>query len=329
MQKDTQLPIDDIKAQKHITAIIIANPTAGSYTQNAQKIEDAIAFLNENGWQAELKLTEGQGDARRLTREAVKQNLNVVVAVGGDGTINEVIQELAGSETALGVLPSGTVNVWARETGIPLDKIDEARDILLHGCARRVDLGKVGDRYFLLMATIGFDAEVTHTVEKKPAKRLGVLGYLLIGAWLGLGYPNFQAFLQMGKRTRRVRALQIVFGNTQLYAGAIKFTWQAKCDDGLLDVCVVRSQNVFGRIGVFFAFLLRRKKRQQWVRYEASHEVKVHTNAPVAIQVDGDPAGYTAEKGFPPITFAIARGALKVIVPRETPEGLFSAEPLS
>jgi diacylglycerol kinase (ATP) len=307
------------------TAIVIANPTAGSYTNRVQQINEALDYLREHGWNVELKLTEGQGDARKLTREAVAQGLDVVVAVGGDGTINEIIQELAGSETALGVLPGGTVNVWARETGISLE-IAQSRKVLVEGQTRRIDLGKVNDRYFLLMATIGFDAEVTRTVEQKPIKRFGVVGYILMGTWLGLGYPNFQAFLQIGKRVQRVRALQIVMGNTQLYAGAVKFTWRAKCDDGLLDVCIVHSQNILGRINVLVDFLFRRKQRRDQLSYESVREVKLHSNLPVAIQVDGDPYGHTARKGFPPTIFTIIPGALKVIVPREISSKLFSNE---
>src|SRR5581483_5519582 len=223
-----------IETQKRTTAILIANPNAGSYSQNAQQIEDAVAYLNERQWDIELKLTQEKGDSRKFAREAVEQHCAVVIVVGGDGTINEVIQELVGSETALGVLPSGTVNVWARETGIAIDDFEAAREVLLSGKLRRIDLGEVNDRYFLLMSTIGFDAEVTRAVEKK--KRLGVLDYILKGTWLGLSYPNFTALLQTGKRAVRVRALQIIFGNTQLYAGAIKFTWQARSDDGLLDI---------------------------------------------------------------------------------------------
>src|SRR5579884_357386 len=245
------------------SAVLIANPTSGGYIYHAQQLKDTVTFLRAQGWQVDLKLTQAAGDARRLAQEAVDQRVAMVVVAGGDGTINEVIQELAGSETALGVLPGGTVNVWARETGIPLNDISKARDILLHGATRCINLGKVDDRYFLLMATIGFDAEVTHAVEHKPIKRFGVLGYILMGTWLGIGYPNFLAFLQEKKRVKRMHALQIVFGNTQLYAGAIEFTWQAKCDDGLLDICVVRSQNLLGRIAVLFTFLVKGKKRQQ------------------------------------------------------------------
>lgn len=308
--------------RKYVTAIVIANPTSGSYKREKQQIEETVTYLQNNGWDVKLKLTENQGDGRKFAKEAVTQGLNVVVAVGGDGTINEVIQELAGSQTALGVLPSGTVNVWARETGIPLDN-PGAREVLLKGQTRSIDLGRVNDHYFLLMSTIGFDAEVTHTVEKKPIKRFGVLGYIVLGTWLGIGYPNFQAVLQLDKRTRRFQVLQVVIGNTQLYAGTIKFTWQAKLDDGILDICVVRSTTLLGRIGILFDFLLRRPQRQQWVRYETADHVKIHTKKPIAIQVDGDPIGYTKGSGEP-TTFAIAHKALKVIVPQELPEALFS-----
>ncbi|HYT35088.1 MAG TPA: diacylglycerol kinase family protein [Ktedonobacteraceae bacterium] len=302
--------------QTSCSAVVIANPTSGSYIYHTRQLEETLAFLRAAGWQIELQLTKEAGDACRLARQAVARKTNVVVAVGGDGTINEIIQELAGSETALGVLPMGTVNVWARETNIPLD-VTGAREVLLHGVTRRIDLGKVNDRYFLLMAGIGFDAAVTRAVENKPVKRLGVLGYLLVGAWLGLGYESFRAHLTINGRVIKKNALQIVVGNTQLYAGAIKYTWQAKCDDGLLDVCVVRKRSMLGRIVVLWDFLFNREQRRQWVSYQRFKALEVRTRKPVAIQVDGDPFGYT------PARFIVAPKALKVIVPRQTP-GLFS-----
>src|SRR4051794_30361505 len=114
------------------TAVIIANPVSGSFPHHALDYEETLAFLQEQGWQVELWFTDGPGAARELARRAVEQKKTVVIAAGGDGTINEVIQSIAGSETALGVLPAGTVNVWARETGIPLDRA-KAREVLVHG----------------------------------------------------------------------------------------------------------------------------------------------------------------------------------------------------
>ncbi|HTI13221.1 MAG TPA: diacylglycerol kinase family protein [Dictyobacter sp.] len=309
--------------EQKTSAIIIANPTAGSYIQNKKQIDETLSYLRAHNWIVELKLTEGQHDGQRIARAAVQQKLDVVIAVGGDGTVNEVVQELAESDTALGVIPSGTVNVWAREIGIPLDLVG-AREILTSGQKRRIDLGQVNDRYFLLMASIGLDAEITHAVEKHTIKRLGVLGYAFLGTALGIGFPNFISFLQIGQQTIRARALQVILGNTQLYGGAVKFAWKARCDDGQLDLIIVRNQKLFGRISVLIDFLMHRKERAHWVQYERVKEVKIHTNAPVAIQADGDPIGYTNKSGFPPTIFRVVPSALTVVVPQKLPESLFS-----
>ncbi|MEO8970436.1 MAG: diacylglycerol kinase family protein [Ktedonobacteraceae bacterium] len=298
-------------------AVIIANPTSGSYIYHRHQLEETMAFLRDYGWKIEFKLTHAAGDAQLYARKAVADKLDVVIAAGGDGTINEVIQELVGSETALGVLPVGTANVWAREMGIPLD-IAGASEILAYGRTRRIDAGSVNGRYFLLMVGIGFDGEVTRVVEKKFLKRLGVVGYLLASFWLSFGYDSFAVYAKIGEQEVKTRALQIVIGNTQLYGGAVKFTWQAQCDDGLLDVCIVRKRSKFRRIFIVLDFLLRRKQRSQWVSYDKSASVVLQTRKPVAMQIDGDSCGNT------PATFAIAPHALKVIVPRRAPDGLFT-----
>ncbi|GCE17892.1 diacylglycerol/lipid kinase family protein [Dictyobacter kobayashii] len=313
--------------KKSTKAILIANPTSGSYTFHAHQIENIVSTLRKQGWQAELKLTRAGGDAKRLASEAVQQKIDVVIAIGGDGTIHEIIQGLAGSETALGVLPSGTVNVWAREVGIPLD-LNGACNILLNGQTRRIDLGKIQDRYFLLMVGIGVDGEVTQAVEKKPVKRLGVVGYLLVAAWWGARYPAFRATVTLGGQTIKVNALQVIIGNTQLYGGAMKYTWRAKCDDGLLDLCVIRRQSLLRRGAVLIDFLLRRHQRRQWVRYETGETIKLTTTEAVAIQVDGEPLGHTSTSEEEPTLLSVAPQALKVIVPRTAPKDLFSQQPL-
>lgn len=321
MQEET-LSNGSVSTKLPTSAIMIANPTSGSYIQYIYQLEEALSFLRYHGWQVELKLTQAAGDAQRLAREAVEQHIDVVIAVGGDGTINEIIQALAGSETALGVLPGGTANVWAREVGIPLD-VSGAREVLVHGQRRRIDLGRANERYFLLMAGIGLDGEVTHAVEKKSLKRLGAFAYLLMGAWLGLSYPSFRTFLQVDGRVVKVNALQMIIGNTQLYGGAVKYTWQAKCDDGLLDICIVRKHDMWNRVLIFLDFILHREQRRQWVYYTTCKSVKLRTRRPIAMQIDGDAVGYT-RNGYPPVTFTIAPYALKVILPQKTPEGLFS-----
>lgn len=324
-----QQPLQSTASKKKFqptSAVLIANPTSGSYVNNKKQVDETVRFLQKQGWDAHLQLTQKQGDAGRIAHEAVKQNIDVVVAIGGDGTINEVIQELAGSETALGILPSGTINVWAREVGIPLEN-GAAREILLQGQRRRIDLGKVNDRYFLLMAGVGLDAEVTHEVEQRPAKKLGVLGYLLVGLWKALTFKGFRVYLHIdGKEAIKTHAMQIVIGNTQLYGGAIKYTWQAKCNDGLLDVCIVRSQGLINTVLMGIDVLLHRRQRWQWARYEQCKEVEIRTRHASAIQVDGDPSGFTSEHGAQPTIFKVMPRALNVIVPEEVPACLFIDE---
>lgn len=316
MKEDT-LEKQGVGLQPRTSAVIIANPTSGSFPYHSRHLDEALAYLRSRGWQADLWYTKAPEDARRLARRAVLERADMVIASGGDGTINEIIQELAGTETALGVLPNGTVNVWAREIGLPLDDLS-ACDVLLHGKTRRIDLGCINDRYFLLMAGIGFDGEVTRAIERKPVKRLGVIGYLLVGALLGLGYPNFSATLRIDGKEMKTTAFQIVVGNTQLWGGAVQFTWQAKCDDGLLDLCVVRKSSILGRLATVLDFLLRHERRRQRISYHTCTSLEIHTRQPIPIQVDGEIGGFT------PATFTIAPGALKVIVPQTTPEELFS-----
>lgn len=150
--------------------------------------------------------------------------------------------------------------------------------------------------------------------------KIYTFGYLLASIWYGLLYRSFVASVISGEREEQIPALQIVIGNTQLYGGAIKFTWRAKGDDGLLDVCIVRKRNMLGRLIVATEFLLRRAERTQWISYERSETIEIQTPKPVGMQVDGDPIGYT------PAHISVVPGALRVVVPHKTYEGLFSQE---
>ena len=298
-------------------AIIIANPTSGFMPVQAGRMQDTLTFLRSHGWRVDLWFTQGPGDGSELARKAVEQHADIVIAAGGDGTINDIIQGLVGSETALAVLPTGTVNVWAREMGIPLDMYG-ARQVLVNGQTRHVDVGRINGRYFLLMVGIGFDGEITQAVEHKPLKRLGVVGYALAVLWFGPGYKGFPVVVNNNGVVVKTRALQIFIGNTQLYAGALKFTWQARLDDGLLDLCIVRKRSLPGRLIILSDFILRRDQRRMWVRYDQFTSIQIDTPKPVAYQIDGDSGGHT------PATLSVAQGALKVVVPQKTPHGLFS-----
>jgi YegS/Rv2252/BmrU family lipid kinase len=317
---------DDEDGDDRPRARIIANPRSGGLRLPLalNQLNQVAAALTEAGLPVEVCLTKRPGHARKLAREAVRAGMEMVVAAGGDGTVNDVIQELAGHDTALGVLPLGTVNVWARETGIPLSLPDAAR-VLLYGARRRVDLGRAGTRYFLMMAGIGFDAEVARRVEQSLLKRIGLklLDYLTTVGVLGVTQKPVRVRIRRDGRGREVSALMVVIGNTRLYGGALTFTRHAVADDGWLDVVVVGGGGLVYRLGILRNALLRRPRRGPRVRYHQARSIRLEADEPLPVQVDGEVVGTL------PMSFSVAPLALTVIVPPDTHDELFSRPPLA
>ncbi len=299
-------------------ARIIANlHSGGGHGQDQQRqLNQVRKKLQQQGWRVELCSTDGPGSGHRLASQAVAAGVDVVISAGGDGTLNEIIQGLAGTDVALGILPMGTMNVWAREVGIPLN-LQGALQVLLEGDYRRVDLGTANGRYFLLFAGIGADGKITSMIEHHFLKRLGLFSYIIAGAVVGLGPLDFHMRLRVDGRSFRTRASLIIIGNTRLYGGLMTFTNQAYGDDGLLDMCIVRRQGVVGRLRVVLNAFRKHYPLGARVSYERFRTVTIDSPVPVPIQVDGEPAGTL------PAVFRVAPQMLTVIVPRGTTAGLF------
>ncbi|HLW01528.1 MAG TPA: diacylglycerol kinase family protein [Ktedonobacterales bacterium] len=300
-------------------ARIIANLHSGGGHSSQDDLRQLVRSkkqLQQRGWRVEICHTDGPGNASRLAAQAVAAGVDIVISAGGDGTLNEVIQGLAGTDVALGVLPMGTMNVWAREVGIPLNA-EGAAEVLLDGEQRRIDLGTANGRYFLLFAGIGADGKITSMIENHFLKRLGLFSYILAGAVVGLGPLDYHMRLRLDDRRFRTRASLIIIGNTRLYGGLMTFTNQAYGDDGLLDMCLVRRQGVWGRLRVLLNALRRHYPLGARVSYERFRTLTIDSSVPVPIEVDGEPAGTL------PAVFRVAPKMLTVIVPRGTKAGLF------
>jgi diacylglycerol kinase (ATP) len=294
---------------------VIFNPTAGHAESQEGELDTAASVWREGGWQIELAPTAGPGDGRRLAREAADEGYDLVVAAGGDGTINEVINGLAGTATALATLPLGTMNVWARELRLPLQP-RAAATAMLGWQARPIDLGRAGDRYFLLMAGIGFDAAITAGVRADEKRRLGALAYVLRGIEQTLRVRGTRTRLMIDGRTITGRVLMVVVGNSQLYGGLVKITHRASIDDGLLDICVIRGDNGISAVRHLIAILRRRHSRDPEIEYYRARSVQVISRPRLPVQVDGDPIGET------PMTFTVAPRALQALLPPDLPEDL-------
>ncbi|MBV9280150.1 MAG: diacylglycerol kinase family lipid kinase [Chloroflexi bacterium] len=294
-----------------MNAALICNPTAGKFDGNGS-IDAGVRVLEQAGWALSLHYTGGPGDATEIARRAACDGLDAVVVAGGDGTLNEAIQGLAHSGTALGYLPYGTVNVWAREVGIPLE-IEGAARALAGGRIERVDLGRADDRYFLLMAGIGFDGEVlrrAHSVERFKA-RFGVLPYVAVTLSSIPLYRGADLELRYDGIIRRVQTLMLVLGNTRLYGGYFHLTPHAVANDGWLDLCVIKGRGPISFARQSLPILLSRSVAHADVEMLRVRDLLVQAPERLPLQVDGELVGTT------PTHFRVAPRALQAIVPRD------------
>ena len=300
-------------------AVLIQNPAAGQGDWQEQ-VDAAAATLRAAGWEVTLRQTARAGDATVFAREAVAQGCDVVVVAGGDGTVNEALQGMAGQRrTALGVLPGGTVNVWATELGADEHEADIARRIT-RGRRYPVDLGRVNDRFFLMMASSGIDAEANALVDEvtllKRLKRLvGPVPYAISAAITAIRYRGRPAVLDIDGRPVARRLLTLVIGNTRLYGGIAEITYQARANDGLLDVCVIGGRGPLDVVRRLVSVMRRRHYVDPAIDYRKARRVVLDPVRPLRIQADGEDIGQT------PATFTVVPRALEVIVLSDAPPG--------
>lgn len=293
-------------------ATVIFNPAAGQRDVRRQ-LGQALDHLRAQGWQVTLKETLGRGDATTYAQEAVAAGCEVVVVVGGDGTINEAVQALAHTGTALGVLPHGTGNVWAREAGIPLHSLLAAAKVLTEGQVRTVDLGLAGERYFLMWAGIGFDASVVQDIEKgRPElkRRLGPLAFIIRGAVVALSFMGTRLTYVVNGRRLRKRTIMAVISNARLYAAYLQLAPHARMDDGLLDFYIFKGRGLFSTIRHFLTIVAGRHGQDPKVEYYQVRHLAVYSRKPLPVHTDGDLAGFT------PMEFRVVPRALRVIMQR-------------
>ena len=289
-------------------AAVIMNPSsgAGGYKRDLPLM---IASMRDMGLDVVELPTENPGDATRLAREAVAGGFDVVVAIGGDGTVNEAVNGVAGSEVPLAIIPTGTVNVLALELGIPLDPPDACR-LLSEGTVSWIDLGLAGERYFALMAGIGMDAAVVAGMNPTLKRTLKEAAFFVQGVATLL--TKEEPLLIVETPDRRVEGYFIVIGNSSNYGGAFGITPLADMRDGLLDVCVLKDRSFLTTAWYWLAALTNSHVKHPAVEYfrtETACIAVADGESEVLVQTDGEVAGHL------PIDCRIAPRALRVIVP--------------
>jgi YegS/Rv2252/BmrU family lipid kinase len=293
-------------AGRRLAAIFNPHSGGGGYKRDVPLIFDALRGL---GYRVEELKTTAPGDATRLAREAVAAGFDVVCALGGDGTVNETINGLAGSDVPLAIVPTGTVNVLAMELGIPLEPPD-AVELLGSGTVSWIDLGCAGDRYFALMAGVGMDAAVVASMHPAMKKALKEAAFAVqgVGTYLTHEDPLFRVTAD----ERTVEGYFAVFGNSSNYGGAFGITPLADMRDGLLDVCVLKDKSFLSTAWYWTAALINAHIKHPQVEYfrtESALIATVEEDKEVLVQTDGEVAGRL------PMECRVAPRALRVLVP--------------
>jgi YegS/Rv2252/BmrU family lipid kinase len=261
--------------------------------------------------EAHFEPTQAPGHARELARRACEEGYDTVVAAGGDGTVNEVVNGVAGFPVKLGILPVGTVNVFAMEMGIP-SKVEEAVECLRAGHTVAVDLAMANGRHFVQLAGVGLDAQTVKETDWEFKKALGPLSYVVTASQV----VARQAPALTIKRDRGgdLQGAFVLVGNGKLYGGPFEFFPDADMNDGLLDVCVFERLSHLDLVRYFQGILLGRLKHYPDVKMFKTARLEVTGSSEVPMEVDGELHGHL------PALFTVSQSALHVICPqRRTP----------
>jgi diacylglycerol kinase (ATP) len=304
-------------------ALVIHNPNAG-YRGNARRrsLDQARRILASNGIQADLTETTAPGHAVEIARQAVRDHRQLVIACGGDGTLNEVVNGLAqssnGIRVPLALLPAGTANILAKELDIPWD-IPRAAQRLLNGEIREIALGLATPlerpeqkRYFLSVAGAGPDGMIVYSIDLGLKARVGILAYW----WAGMRevfrytFPRFRVCAG----DRQLEATLVIVGRTKHYGGPFRITDQADLFEDQFEVLALTTQSGFRYLSYLPTLWMGNLRKEQGVHFWKAEKVVCEPldAHPVYAQLDGEPLTKL------PIEFSIVPCALKLLVPGRT-----------
>jgi diacylglycerol kinase (ATP) len=295
-----------------VPTCVIFNPAA-----RGNKARHFRRYLDEIGGRAALKATAAAGDARRLAAEAIHDGFDIIAAAGGDGTVNEVLNGIgdakAFGKVRMGVLPLGTVNVFARELRIPL-KIEYAWEILRRKRELILDLpqvefsqnGTAEKRFFIQLAGAGLDARAIELVDWNTKKAIGPLAYVMAGLKaLREPKPKIKTS-ENGAPDTALEGELVMIGNGKLYGGFNIFP-EADLKDGLLDVCIVPRTDFGMLLGCAPNLLLRQRVPEKLVKRFRAKSFELSGNIKTPFELDGEGIGQL------PAKFSIGPEKLRVI----------------
>jgi diacylglycerol kinase (ATP) len=307
------------------TASIIFNPVSGGGSSNRLRhLEEARKILAASGINADLRPTSAPGHAGEIAASEIAKGSQLIIACGGDGTLNEIVNGMPGSKIPIALLPAGTANILAKELRIPWN-IPRAAALIPTGIATRIALGAItkgeaspqsnalsdGRRYFLVVAGAGADGALVHALDPGMKQRAGVLAYWMEGAKQLWRY-KFPQFRVTTAQNKEILATLVIVGRTKHYGGPFRITRGADLFANEFELGIFCSQSALRYLLYLPACWIGRLHRLNDVHFIKSNSVRCEglRSDPIYAQVDGE-----ASESLP-VTFSIVPDALTVVVPR-------------
>jgi diacylglycerol kinase (ATP) len=312
------------------TADMIYNPGAGRFPSGILA-ERAANVLRSNDWSIRLIRTLDSEHVTHLARRAAEEGKEALFVVGGDGTVNMAVRGLAGSSTALGVLPGGTANVLAQELGLPgirwtrLMALEESARRLAGAKIRDVDIGLCGDTPFLMWAGVGLDAFAIHHIEPRPRaeKFFANMTYVASTVWHASYWRGNNLKVTADHLHISGHYLLAVMSNIHLYAGGLaNISPHALMDDGAIDLWLFEGDNLGDTIELAWSLFGGRHVDSDKVRCISFSHLKLESDTPLYVQVDAEPVPSRDQS----IEIKVVSRGLRLLVPKETPRELFTQE---
>ena len=278
-----------------------------------EAIRTAVVRQREAGHSIDVRVTLKKGDARRFASEG--RELDLLIAGGGDGTLNEVVNGLMDlsieARPVLGVVPLGTANDFATGCGIPRDP-KKALALCLEGEAVAIDVGKANKYWFLNAATAGFGAEVTATTSPELKRLLGPAAYTVMGAILAMNVHHYHGRLTLPDREITGSGPVAIIGNGRQTGGGVQVAPRARIDDGLLDVLVIRQIPATALLTAARE-LQRFSSEGEYISYWQTPWVEVHSEELMPVNLDGEPVQFSS------VRYEAVPNAIRLIAPPNCP----------
>lgn len=282
--------------------VVILNPAA--HSERAVRLRPQVEAIARG---CLVTTTGRRGEAEALARHAVGKGFEKIVAAGGDGTINEVVNGLAGSSAMLGLLPIGTVNVFATELGLPVHDLETCWDIIRGDHTRIVDLPSANGKHFVQLAGVGLDAQVVKETSLTFKRSFGPLSYLISAAQIAARRPP-RLFIEAENAPIHESSF-VLIGNGRHYGGPFPFFKHAVLDDGLLDIIAFKQLGYLEIIkylqDVFFSSDIRLPE----VEYFQTPRLRITSDQEVPVELDGELVGSC------PVEFETLEKRLRVLAP--------------